>query len=126
MKAFIVAMLILTVMIGGAYYYVRWLNNTVDELNESLRAMDVYVFTEDWSSCRITMEGLNDQWVTTYQKLSFFMHHQELDAVNQTVYELNRCIEIKNKDLFLVRNKKLQELLMRLPTGEKLCVENIL
>ncbi|MBR5236212.1 MAG: DUF4363 family protein [Clostridia bacterium] len=126
MKAFIVAMLILSVMVGGSYFYAQWLETKVYELFDMAKVMDAYIFADDWSSCREMLGFFNQKWTTAYPKLSYFMYHNDLDIINQAIYELNRCIEMKNKDIFLLKNKKLQELLLRLPSGEQLSIKNIL
>ena len=126
MKTFVVAIIILIIMVTGSYIYVCWLDSTVVKLNESLQAMDAYVFAKDWTSCGMTMEEVNNQWKKAFPMLSYFMYHFDLDTINQTINEINRCIEIQNGDMFLIRNKKLQELLKQLTAAEELCIENIL
>ena len=126
MKTFIVAMVIFLVMLVGTECYINWLDSVSEELAQQTAVMHDVVARDDWSACQEKMASFFKQWNQVYPRLEFFIHHKEIDTINNLLYELDGYVKVQDKDGFLVRNGVLQNLLLLLPTGERLNWENIL
>ncbi len=126
MKTFIIAIVIFLVMLIGTGIYIGWIDSVSEKFASKSAAMHDDVKCENWDVCEAQMADFFDEWNQIYPKIEFFIHHKEIDTINNLLYELDGYIKVRDKDGFLVRNGVLQNMLLLLPVGERLNWENIL
>lgn len=126
MKTFIVAMIIFLVMLIGTGIYIDWIDSVSENFANQSAAMHYVAESEDWEACKTQMAAFFEEWNQVYPRLEFFIHHKEIDTINNLLYELDGYIKVRDRDAFLVRNGVLQNMILLLPAGERLNWENIL
>ena len=126
MKTFMIAIVIFLVMLIGTGIYINWIDSVSEEFAGRSAAMHDVAENENWPACKQKMAEFFCEWNRIYPRLEFFIHHKEIDTINNLLYELDGYIKVHDRDGFLVRNGVLQNLLLLLPVGERLNWENIL
>ena len=126
MKAFICAMVILALVITGASLYAYNLGRTVDRLEAAAAVMADYAVVEDWPGCRSALSDFFEDWNKVYPHLEFFIHHNDIDRINQLLYEIEGYTTVENRDDFLVKCGVIRMLIHQIPDNERFTLENIL
>ena len=126
MKTFIASIVVLVTMLLGICLYSYYLTNVVDELIYSAKQIQQTASEKHWPDCSKNIKELTEKWDEHKKVLSFFTDHGDLDEVEQTISELQTCIQFYNATDATMYSAKLNVLLERLIENEMLTLENIL
>lgn len=128
MKELTIIFIILTIIIGGAIYIDKYLENTSNELEEMLKNLKDKVNLsgdENIEEIKREAEKVYNKWEETEEKWAFIVLHSELDLIETSFVrmkaqieeeELSKSIEEIDACIFLVNH---------ISEKEKFCLKNI-
>lgn len=126
MKEFTIIFIILIIIIGGAIYIDRYLENTSQELVRMLEDLKEKVKSESNSEeIKNDTNEIYDKWKETEAKWAFTVLHSELDSIETSLTrmkaqieegELSKSVEEIDASIFLVGH---------ISEKEKFCLKNI-
>ena len=126
MKELTIIFIILVIIIGGAVYIDKYLENTSQELLGMLEDLKEKVKSDsNLEEIKSDANSIYDKWKETEAKWAFTVLHSELDSIETSLTrmktqieegEFNKSIEEINTSIFLVGH---------ISEKEKFCLKNI-
>lgn len=127
MKEIAIIFIILIIIIGGAIYTNKYLNNSSQKLVGMLEDLKQKVEqnSNDTKNLKTEVDNIYNEWQNTENKWAFIVLHSELDLIETSFVkmkaqieegELNRSMEEIETSIFLVNH---------ISEKEKFCLKNI-
>lgn len=127
MKEITIIFIILIIIIGGAIYTNKYLNNSSQKLVGMLEDLKQKVEqnSNDTKNLKTEVDNIYNEWQNTENKWAFIVLHSELDLIETSFVkmkaqieegELNRSMEEIETSIFLVNH---------ISEKEKFCLKNI-
>ncbi len=126
MKIFWCAMLILLIMIVGAYYFTFSLNQIMLKMETYMNELEEAATHVRWEESEKIVNDFIKDWNKTQVRLNSFIDHTQTDNVRQLICEIEGYSKTKNRDLLLVKIGVLRTVLNHIQENEKMSLENIL
>ena len=126
MKSFVGAMIAFVIIIAGVQVYSVMLNRSVDAMEECVEQILTAADREDWQSCRNQLDCFLNHWETAKKWFAVFIHHEEMDFINEALYEIEMYIRYEKQAETAAKANVLKILLEHIPENERLTPENIL
>lgn len=128
MKEFTIIFIILIIIIGGAIYSNKYLNNSSQKLVGMLEDLKQKVEQDsnNIEDLKTDVDNVYNEWENTEKKWAFIVLHSELDLIETSFVkmkaqieegEVNRSMEEIETSIFLVNH---------ISEKEKFCLKNIL
>lgn len=94
-KELIITSIIVIVIVIGNIFTNKKLENSTQSMKEGLNNLEKAVLDDDKNNIEISMRNINILWDSLYQKLSFYIEHDELEkvAVRLSSMEGNRKVD---------------------------------
>ena len=126
MKIFWCAMLILLIMIVGAYYYTYVLDQTMLRLEDHINKLEATAAVGNWTDCEKILQQLISDWNGSQIYLNSFTDHKETDDIQKLISEIEGYTKIRDYGSLLVKTGVLRSVMQHMPKSEQLSLENIL
>ena len=126
MKSFVGAMIAFVIIVAGVQVYSVMLNRSVDAMEECVEQILTAADREDWQSCRNQLDCFLNHWETDKKWFAVFIHHEEMDFINEALYEIEMYIRYEKQAETAAKANVLKILLEHIPENERLTPENIL
>lgn len=126
MKTFAGAMAAFLIIIAGIQIYSAVLNRTVDTMEGCVEEIMSAADKEDWQGCRDGLEHFLNHWDGAKKWFAVFIHHDEMDFINEALYEIEMYIRYEKQAETAAKANVLKILLEHIPENERLSFENIL
>ncbi len=98
MKSFIIAITILTLMIGGFagnYYY---LSNVVNDMCASLDELKEYVQDEDWEKAKVEYKKVSKSWDDVGYLMLMLSNHTDTNKIAECMIKIREAIRYENEE----------------------------
>lgn len=126
MRLFVV-LLILT----GVFF---WLGTTVQnsleasasDLAAQARALEEALAAENWTAADRAAARLNTLWQDTQKGWDLFIHHREMDNIEESLARVTELVQARQADLARTELAAMKLLIAHLPDKEKFSFANIL
>ena len=125
MKTFAAAMAAFLIIIGGTTIYIYVLSGSVDTMEVCVENIMTHAREENGEDCQASLNEFLEHWDSAKKWVAAFIHHDEMDLINEALYEIKGYIEYQNAEQTIVKANVLQILLEHIPENEKFTIENI-
>lgn len=126
MKSFISAAVAFVVIMLGIQIYTSALSRCTDTLEHYTEEIIVAVDRPDWQACRNNFREFLTHWNKAKKWFSIFIHHEEMDLINQALYEIEMYLRYEKQAETAAKANVLKILLEHIPENERLTLENLL
>ncbi|WP_410506260.1 DUF4363 family protein [Haloimpatiens sp. FM7315] len=115
-------MFLLLITMSFSYKY---LNNICDDLIDTNVKLEKIIEKENWKKGYEVSVDLYKKWDKEYSKLSVFIHHQNIDNINNELLQLTQFVKYKDKVQSLAKIHILKFYLKNILESEKINIQNI-
>lgn len=126
MKSFAGAIVAFVIIIAGIEVYSIVLNRCVGTMEDCVEQILLATDQQDWHGCRTHLNRFFKYWETARKWFAIFIHHEEMDFINEALYEIEMYIRYEKQAETAAKANVLKILLEHIPENEKLTLENIL
>lgn len=126
MKNVIASFTIFIALILVILFSINYLNKTCNSFQQLSTNLEEITDDENWEeSYKLSLKLLND-WNAKSKTICMFVHHQEIDNINNEIWKLTQYTKTKNKDETLASIHVIKFFLNHIADLEKVNIENIL
>ena len=125
MKNILVSVLIFLIMLFSINHSTNYLNTTCGKLIKSSDTMEDIILKENWSKGYKMSREILDEWKNEYRKLSVFVHHAQIDDINNEFLQLTQYIKCKDKTESLAKIHLIKFYLNNIIDQQKINIQNI-
>lgn len=126
MKSFIGAVVAFVVVMFGIQIYTSALSRCTDTLEYYTEEIIVSADRLDWQACQNNFQEFLNHWNKAKKWFSVFIHHEEMDLINQALYEIEMYLRYEKQAETAAKANVLKILLEHIPENERLTLENLL
>ncbi len=126
MKSFAGAVAAFFIIMIGIQLYTSILGRCVDNMESYIENIIIAADHKDWQSCRTNLNGFLEHWDGAKKWFAVFIHHEEMDFINQALYEIEMYIRYEKQAETAAKANVLKILLEHIPENERLTLENLL
>ncbi len=125
MKHLTAAIIILFLIIAGTCLCLKHTNIIANEMISSLNICENAFNSENWLAAKESIKTTIGLWNKNQRFLSFYLHHKELDEINDLLTKVEVIITEKDTKMFRIENKRLMALVEDMRNTDKLTFENL-
>jgi hypothetical protein len=125
MKSIVASFIIFIVMLISIFISTNYLNSICKKLETLDMQIERNVETDSWNKAYSNSLKFLNQWEEYSQKVSIFVHHAEIDNINNELWKLTQYTKCKNKDESLASTHVLKFYLDHIADMEKVNPQNI-
>lgn len=126
MKTFVISLVVLVILMIGINIYSSYLENTLNDIEESLNSVAELAYAKKWDGCKKETEKLVSIWSKNEPTLAMFNDHEDVDNVKLSIGELKESVFHENYEHTFKSLEVTKILLDRIKKNETLSLENIL
>lgn len=125
MKNILASFCIFILLISLMLFSINYLNKTCKTFETQSSNLEEITDEEKWDeSYDLSLKLLND-WNEKSKTICMFVHHQEIDNINNEIWKLTQYTKLKNKDESMASIHVIKFLLNHINDLEKVNIENI-
>ena len=125
MKNVLAAFSLFIIMIIGIFLSTNFINQSSAHLQDLNSTLENYIIKEDYSNAYSLSIDYIAQWKKTAKFLTIYIHHEDLDHVDNEVLKLTQYIKIKDKSESLATVHAMKYLIDHIKFHEKVSISNI-
>ena len=127
MKEFVIIIIILTIIFGGALYTQNYLNNTSDRLVSKLEELKTNLENKNINQQKIEEKSdeIYGEWEDVNEKWSVIVLHNEIDLIETSLIRMKSKIKARNLDESMEDLDTSIFLLKHIKEKEKTSLKNI-
>ena len=125
MKNIWAAFILFAIMIIGISFSTNVLNKNCIHLQEMNTSLESYIAKEEYTNAYNLSINYIDQWKKTSKILTVYMHHEDLDHINNELLKLTQYIKIEDKSEALATVHVMKYLLDHIIEHEKVTISNM-
>ena len=126
MKAFVGAILVFVLMIGGILWYELSINKKQDEISEIITKTETAIFNEDIKTAEKNIKILTDEWDKLQNHLMMFNDHKDINEMSKALKTLTAFSEYEKYDEMYVSLENFKLLFKYAVESSKPTLANIL
>lgn len=125
MKNVYLAFGIFIIMIIGIFLSINVINRSCDHLQDLNSTLESYILKENYKDAYSLSLDYIDQWKRDSKFLTLYIHHEDLDHVDNEVLKLTQYIKIRDKSEALATVHAMKYLIDHIKSHEKVSISNI-
>lgn len=125
MKNVLAAFSLFIIMIVGIFLSTNFINQSSIHLQDLNSTLENYITKEDYGNAYNLSIDYIAQWKKTSKVLTIYMHHEDLDHINNEVLKLTQYIKVKDKSEALATVHVMKYLMDHIIDHEKVSISNI-
>ncbi|MFD3155822.1 DUF4363 family protein [Haloimpatiens sp. FM7330] len=125
MKNIITSFIIFIIMITGIFFSSKHLTNVSNQLLKQTNSLETIVTNEKWEDAYKMSISLLNKWKKEHRKLSVFVHHEEIDDINNELLQLTQYVKCKDKSESLAKIHVIKFFVNNIIELEKVNLQNI-
>ena len=125
MKNILAAFSIFIIMIIGIFLSTKAINRSCMDLQYLNSTLESYIIKENYQDAYNLSIDYIAQWKKTAKFLTIYIHHEDLDHVDNEVLKLTQYIKIKDKSESLATVHAMKYLIDHIISHEKVSISNI-
>ncbi|MCL6590731.1 MAG: DUF4363 family protein [Firmicutes bacterium] len=126
MKVWLMAVGGLVIFSVAAWMIQYQTQKATERLGRYIARADAALEKWDWGAGRKELESLKSTWKRTKPGWSLFLHHKEIDAIDQALTRTLRAVKSRDYAAAQIELGDLQQLLEHIPEIQKLGWVNVL
>ena len=126
MKNIIISLIIFIALIFGVFISLNYLSNMCDDLVKKGDAIEDQIAKDNWEEAYNSSMKLTNEWREHCDTISFFVHHQEIDNIDNELWKLSQYTKCKNKDESLASIHVVKFYINHIKNLENVSIQNIL
>jgi hypothetical protein len=125
MKNVYLAFSIFIIMIIGIFFSIIVINRSCDHLQNLNSTLESYILKENYKAAYNLSLDYIDQWKSDSKFLTLYIHHEDLDHVDNEVLKLTQYIKIRDRSEALATVHAMKYLIDHIKSNEKVSISNI-
>ncbi|MGV8983249.1 DUF4363 family protein [Clostridium sp.] len=125
MKNVYIAFSIFVIMIIGIFISVNVINKSCDHLQSLNCTLESYILKENYKGAYTLSMDYMTQWKSDSKFLTIYIHHEDLDHVDNELLKLTQYIKIQDKSEALATVHVMKYLVDHIKSHEKVSISNI-
>jgi hypothetical protein len=125
MKNVLAAFSLFIIMIIGIFLSTNYINQKSDHLQDLNSTLENYITKEDYDNAYKLSIDYIAQWKKTSKVLTIYMHHEDLDHINNEVLKLTQYLKVKDKSESLATVHAMKYLIAHIMDHENVSISNI-
>lgn len=125
MKNILISILIFVIMVFAICFSAKYLDNTCDELLKLNNTMEKTVLKGNWDNAYKMSVSILNKWENEYSKLSIFVHHAQIDDLNNEFLQLTQYTKCKDTTESLSKIHIIKFYLNNIIEQQKINIQNI-
>lgn len=125
MKNVYIAFSIFIAMIVGIFFSINLINRRCDHLQSLNCVLESYILKENYKNAYTLSLNYIDQWKSDSKFLTIYIHHEDLDHVDNELLKLTQYIKIRDKSEALATVHVMKYLVDHIKSHEKVSISNI-
>lgn len=126
MKNVLSSFILLVIMLIFMFFSVKYLGKTCYTLTSDASTLEAQISKESWDKAYKTSLKFMKDWKEDSKLVSIFVHHQEIDDINNEVWKLTQHVKCENKDEALASIHAIKFLISHIIDLEKINIQNLL
>lgn len=126
MKSVLSSFILLVIMLFFMFFSVKYLGKTCYALTSDASTLEAQISKESWDKAYKTSLKFMKDWKEDSKLVSIFVHHQEIDDINNEVWKLTQHVKCENKDEALASIHAIKFLISHIIDLEKINIQNLL
>lgn len=126
MKNVIISFSIFAIMLIFMILSLNYLTKISTELYNTNNNIEKAINEEKWDKSYKATLDLLDKWNNYSDKISIFVHHEEIDTINIEIWKLTQYTKEKNKDESLSAIHVVKHIMKHIESLERVNIQNIL
>lgn len=95
-KEAVISIIIVVTIFGLEMFTQNFTKETVSEITATIEVLKEDIIKEDENKIKETVERLRSEWEGKYDKLAYYLEHDELEKVDTAIVRMKSYIETKN------------------------------
>lgn len=124
-KELVISIIIIIVIVAGDILTHKYLVSSTENMKESLQNIEEAVEKEDKNNIELSIRNTQILWDSLYQKLSYFIEHDELEKVKVRILSINGNIKVEEYKQTMQYIEECIYILDHIKDKESLYLENI-
>lgn len=112
-------------MVFGMIYSTRYMTSVCNNLLDKNSKLEKIIKAESWDNGYNTSVNLLNTWEKEYDKLTIFVHHEKIDAINNELLQLTQYVKCHDKSESLAKIHVIKTYLKNIIDSEKINMQNI-
>jgi hypothetical protein len=125
MKNILAAFSLFILMLVGIFLSTNFINQSSIHLQDLNSTLENYITKEDYGNAYSLSIDYIAKWKKTSKILTIYMHHEDLDHINNEVLKLTQYIKVKDKSEALATVHVMKYLIDHIIDHEKVSISNI-
>lgn len=125
MKNVYIAFSIFIAMIIGIFFSINLINRRCDHLQSLNCVLESYILKENYKAAYTLSLDYIAQWKSDSKFLTIYIHHEDLDHVDNEVLKLTQYIKTRDKSEALATVHVMKYLIDHIKLHEKVSISNI-
>lgn len=125
MKNIYLAFSIFIIMIIGIFLSINAINRSCDHLQNLNCTLESYILKENYKAAYTLSLDYITQWKSDSKFLTLYIHHEDLDHVDNEVLKLTQYIKVKDKSEALATVHVMKYLVDHIKSHEKVSISNV-
>lgn len=126
MKSILSSFILLIVMLCFMFFSVKYLDKTCSALTAEAGKLELQISKENWDKAYNSSLKFMKEWKKDSELVSIFVHHQEIDDINNEVWKLTQHTKCEDKDEALASIHAIKFLISHIIDLEKINIQNLL
>jgi len=126
MKNIIISLILFIALIFGVFISLNYLSTMCDDLVKKGDAIEDQIAKDNWEEAYNSSMKLTNEWREHCDTISFFVHHQEIDNIDNELWKLSQYTKCKNKDESLASIHVVKFYINHIKNLENVSIQNIL
>ncbi|MBZ9689061.1 DUF4363 family protein [Clostridium estertheticum] len=125
MKNVYLAFSIFIIMIIGIFLSINAINRSCDQLQNLNCTLESYILNENYEDAYTLSLDYIAQWKSDSKFLTIYIHHEDLDYVDNEILKLTQYIKTRDKSESLATVHSMKYLIDHIKSHEKVSISNI-
>jgi len=126
MKNIVISLILFIALIFGVFISLNYLSTMCNDLVKKSDTIEEQIAKENWQEAYNSSMKLTDDWKEHCDTISFFVHHQEIDNIDNELWKLSQYTKCRNKDESLASIHVVKFYINHIKNLENVSIQNIL
>ena len=126
MKNIVISLILFIALIFGVFISLNYLSTMCNDLVKKSDTIEEQIAKENWQEAYNSSMKLTDDWKEHCDTISFFVHHQEIDNIDNELWKLSQYTKCRNKDESLASIHVVKFYINHIKNLENVTIQNIL
>lgn len=125
MKKIVISVSVFLIMISGMVYSISYLSKVTKNLVSLGDTLEKQVEKEQWKEAYKSSMELTEKWKKYCTILSIYVHHAEVDNIDNELWKLSQYTKTENKDESLASIHVVKFFFNHISSMEKINIQNL-